>query len=77
MGLVMTLRIHRKLGLHDLDLFGEGDRWFAAVDGTMLRGRFTSQADAQAAGIAGLEGARRDEASPHPAPAIDPDSSFS
>jgi hypothetical protein len=73
---VMTLRIHRKFGLRDLDLFGDGDHWFAAVDGALLRGRFTSQADAQAAGIAELEGSRCDEASSRPASIIDPNPSL-
>jgi len=43
----MTLRIHRKFGLRDLDHFGDGDHWFAAVDGTLIRGRFASEADAR------------------------------
>ena len=72
----MTLRLHRNLGLRDLDVFGDCDRWFVAVDGALLRGRFASQADAQATGVAELEGAQRTGASAHPASIIDPDPSF-
>jgi hypothetical protein len=43
----MTLRIHRTVGLHALDIFGEGERWVAAVDGSVLPGRFRSPDDAQ------------------------------
>jgi hypothetical protein len=71
----MPMRIHRKVGLHDLDLFQDGARWFAAVDGTLLRGKFTSQKAAQAVGLAEIEGAQRSEGSFHRAAIVDPDSS--
>jgi hypothetical protein len=57
----MTLRIHRRIGLHDLDVFGEGGRWSAAVDGAVLRGRFTSREDAQRGCLGELERTMREE----------------
>jgi hypothetical protein len=46
--------MHLKSGLHDLDIFGEGDRWSLAIDGLVLRKRFRSMADAREAGFAEL-----------------------
>jgi hypothetical protein len=50
----MALRMHLKSGQHDLDIFGEGDRWSLAIDGLVLRKRFRSMADAREAGFAEL-----------------------
>jgi hypothetical protein len=59
----MKLRIHRNIGLHGLDVFGEGGRWSAAVDGAVLPGRFRSQEEAREVGLGELERAMRDEGS--------------
>jgi hypothetical protein len=59
----MTLRIHRNIGLHGLDVFGEGGRWSAAVDGAVLPGRFRSREEAQEVGLDELERAMREEGS--------------
>jgi hypothetical protein len=57
----MTLRIHRKIGLHDVDVFGEGGRWSAAVDGTVLPGRYASREEAQEGGFSELKRTLREE----------------
>ena len=59
----MTRRIHRNIGLHGLDVFGEGGRWSAAIDGSVLPGRFRSQEEAQEVGLGELQRAVREEAS--------------
>lgn len=51
----IPLRIPRKVGLYALDLYRDGDDWFAAVDGTLLRGRFKSEAEAREFGFAELK----------------------
>jgi hypothetical protein len=50
----MALRMHLKSGLHDLDIFGDDDRWSLAIDGLVLRQRFRSMGDAREAGLAEL-----------------------
>jgi len=60
----MTRRIHCKAGSHALDIFGDDGRWFVAVDGAVLRGRFTSEEAARAAGLAEVDRLGRPAGSP-------------
>jgi hypothetical protein len=50
----MALRMHLKCDTHDLDIFGDGDRWSLAIDGLVLRQRFRSMIEAREAGLAEL-----------------------
>jgi hypothetical protein len=62
----MLLRMHLKCGLHDLDVWGSGDRWSLAIDGLVLRQRFRSMSDARETGLVELKRTRTASASPDP-----------
>jgi hypothetical protein len=64
----MSLRMHLKCGLHDLDIFGDDDRWSLAIDGLVLRQRFRSMIDAREAGLAELDRIRPAPSSPESKP---------
>jgi hypothetical protein len=64
--------MHLKCGPHDLDIFGDDDRWSLAIDGLVLRQRFRSMIDAREAGLAELDRIRPASSSPETHPAGKP-----